>query len=66
MKEGHAGLIRKNEMLIRKNLKLYQTIQRLNNDIGFIENVAKKELGLIGKNEMVIKLVPRKKKGIEQ
>ncbi len=66
MREGHASLIRKNELLIRNNLALYQTIQRLNNDIGFIENVAKKELGLIGQNEMVIKLVPGKNKRIEQ
>jgi cell division protein FtsB len=49
-------LIHKNEALSRKNLALYREIDRLKNDLKFVENVARQELGMIGKNEMIIKL----------
>ncbi len=54
MKKGKDGLVAKNETLIRENIRLYHTIDRLNNDPAFIEDVARQELGVIGKNEMVV------------
>jgi len=49
-------LLKKNDELIRKNLSLYREIERLKNDPEYVENVARNELGVIGKDEVVIKL----------
>jgi cell division protein FtsB len=49
-------LLKKNDELIRKNLSLYREIERLKNDPEYVENVARKELGVIGKDEVVIKV----------
>lgn len=56
MKKGRDGLAEKNETLTRENIRLYHTIDRLNNDPAFIENVARQELGVIGKNEVIVKI----------
>ncbi len=56
MKKGKDGLADKNETLIRENIRLYHTIERLNNDPVFIENVARQELGVIGKHEVIVKI----------
>jgi cell division protein FtsB len=63
------SLSEKNEKLKKKNLSLYREIERLKNDPGYVEDVARKELGVIGKDEVVIKVKPKpsvsnsKKKG---
>ena len=49
-------LIKKNDELIRENLSLYREIERLKNDPEYVENVARNELGVIGKDEVVIKV----------
>jgi cell division protein FtsB len=49
-------LLKKNDELIRKNLSLYREIERLKNDPEYVENVARNELGVIGKDEVVIKV----------
>ena len=54
-------LLNKNVELIRENLSLYREIERLKNDPEYVENVARNELGVIGKDEVVIKV----KKGIK-
>ncbi len=43
----------KNEDLSRENLSLYREIDRLKNDLDFIESVARKELGVVRKDELV-------------
>ena len=55
-------LLKKNDELIQKNLSLCREIERLKNDPEYVENVARKELGVIGKDEVVIKV----KKGTEK
>lgn len=42
--------------LKRKNLRLYHEIERLKNDPVYIEAIARQELGLIGKKEIVINM----------
>jgi cell division protein FtsB len=54
-------LLKKNDKLTRENLSLYREIERLKNDPEYVENVARNELGVIGKDEVVIKV----KKGIK-
>jgi cell division protein FtsB len=34
---------------------LYNEIERLKNDDKYIENIARQELGMIGKDEMILK-----------
>ncbi len=40
--------------LRNKNEILYETIERLKNDPEFVENIARTELGMTGKGEVVI------------
>jgi cell division protein FtsB len=54
-------LLKKNDELIRENLSLYREIERLKNDPEYVENVARNELGVIGKDEVVIKVRKGKK-----
>jgi cell division protein FtsB len=42
------------DRLKQENLALYRYIDRLRNDPSFVENVARQELGMIGKDEMII------------
>ena len=49
-------LIRKNEILNQENLMLYRRIERLKNDPGYIESVARKEYGMVKENEVVVKM----------
>jgi cell division protein FtsB len=56
LKIEKARLIKKNDKLARENLSLYRTISRLKNDLKFIENVARQEMGMIGKDEVIFKV----------
>jgi cell division protein FtsB len=51
-------LIEKNEILARENMQLYHQIERLRNDSEYIESIARQELGMIGKDEVIIQLRP--------
>jgi cell division protein FtsB len=42
--------------LKRKNLQLYHEIERLKKDPAYIEAIARQELGLIGKKQIVINM----------
>ena len=46
-------LHRSNRDLQKKNDELYQKIQRLKVDFELIENIARTELGMVGKDEVV-------------
>lgn len=61
MKMKKERIVQKNEVLVQKNLSLHQTVVRLKDDPAFIENVARKDLGLIKENEIILKL--KKKNG---
>ena len=56
LKTERNVLLKKNDELIRENLSLYREIERLKNDPEYVENVARNELGVIGKDEVVIKV----------
>jgi cell division protein FtsB len=56
------SLLKQNEELVQKNLSLYREIERLKNDPKYVEDVARQELGVIGKDEIIFK-VKKKRKG---
>lgn len=56
VKKERNILIKKNEELARENNSMYTEIERLRHDPEYIENVARRELGMIGKNEIIFKV----------
>jgi len=44
-----------NELLQQKNIEMHRKIKRLKEDPEFIENIARQELKMIGKDEIVFK-----------
>ena len=61
LKNEKNSLVQRNEQIARENLSLSVEIDRLENDPKFIENVARQELGMIGKDEMILN--PKKAPG---
>ncbi len=51
-----------NMRLKRENLTLYRTIDRLKNDPAYIESIARRELGMIRKGEVILKPKPAPEK----
>ncbi|GBC59918.1 hypothetical protein DENIS_0860 [Desulfonema ishimotonii] len=66
MKKGRDSLAQKNDALIQTNISLYRNIERLKDDLDYIESVARQELGVISKNEIIFKLAEHRQKGTEQ
>ena len=56
LQKERNGLIAKNAKITMDNLSLYREIDRLKHDSIYIEAVVRRELGLIGKNEVIFKL----------
>jgi cell division protein FtsB len=56
LKQERNLLLGKNRELEQKNIALYREIHRLKNDLKYIESVARRELGMIGKDEVIFKL----------
>ena len=56
LKMERDRLIEKNDKRAQDNLLLYREIDRLKNDLQYIENVARQELGMISKDEVVVKI----------
>lgn len=50
------GIITDKEKTFNENISLYHQIDRLKNDPQFIEATARKELGVIGADEMIFEL----------
>lgn len=48
-------ILEKKARIEQENIRLYREIDRLKNDPAYIESVARKELGMIGKNEVILK-----------
>jgi cell division protein FtsB len=59
MKKGRDDLKEKNAVLFQENLSLYRAVYRLKHDINFVEYSARQELGMIGKNEYILKTIPK-------
>ena len=56
LKKQRDKLAERNEAILKDNLELYRKVERLKKDLSYIESVARKELGVIGKDEIIIKL----------
>lgn len=56
MKNERQALVSTHADLIRKNQQLYREIERLTKDPSYIEAIARQELGLVGKKEIVINM----------
>ena len=55
LKTEQSRLIGINLELERENQRLYREIKRLKSDPAYIENIARKELGMVGKGEVIIR-----------
>ena len=55
LKEEHSRLIEENLQLTRENQDISIEIDRLKHDPAYIESIARKELGMIGKDEIILK-----------
>jgi cell division protein FtsB len=56
LRADRNALMVENERLAKENLALYHEIDRLKNDSAYIENIARKELGMVAKGEVVFKV----------
>ena len=54
LRDQKQSLIEQNETLAQENVALYRTIGRLKHDLVYIEHVARNEVGMVGKNDLVI------------
>jgi len=61
LRRTHARIVRENERLREENARLRQEAHRLGTNPAYIEEIARRELGLIGRNENVIVLDPAAK-----
>jgi cell division protein FtsB len=55
-------IVFENERLAKENLDLYRTIDRLKHDNDYLESVARREFGLVEKNELIFKTANTKGK----
>jgi len=55
LKAERDSLVQKNAEISRENLLLSREIERLKNDPEYLENVARQELGVVGKDELIFK-----------
>jgi cell division protein FtsB len=58
LRNRQKTLVKQNEILAHENVNLYRTISRLKHDLAYIENVARNELGMVGKNDLIL-ILPR-------
>jgi len=61
MKEIIETLHLDNERLVEENLNFSRRIDRLKNDPAYVESIARRELGMVEKGEIVFNLRPSKK-----
>lgn len=55
LKRERHRLVEKNAKITMDNLSLYREIDRLEHDPGYIEDVVRRELGLIAEDEVIFK-----------
>ena len=58
LRAKRQALSLQNEALARENFNLSRTIDRLTHDLAYIENEARGELGMVGKDDLII-ILPR-------
>jgi cell division protein FtsB len=49
-------LSEENDAIVQDNIALYRRVDRLKHDLSYIESVVRNELGVIGKDEIILKL----------
>jgi cell division protein FtsB len=54
LRAQQQALMDENETLARENVNLYRIIDRLKHDLVYIETVARNELGMVGKRDLII------------
>lgn len=54
MRSREHAMAGKNETLARENVDLYRIIGRLKHDPHYIEHVARHELGMVGKDDLIV------------
>jgi cell division protein FtsB len=60
LKSQKKQVLNENEALVKKNISLYRKIERLKQDPRYMEFVIRKDLGVLGKNEIIFKKRPKK------
>lgn len=60
LKQEKSRLEGETHRLAEENARLARTIDRLNNDPGMIQDLIRRELNFVKKNEIIIQLPPRK------
>ena len=63
LRAQEQALAGQNETLARENVSLYRIIGRLKNDPVYIESVARHELGMIGKDDVILSRTADKRAG---
>jgi len=58
MRERLMALHKSNQDIVRENASLSQTVRLLTDDMGYIERVARNELGMVKKGDIVYRLEP--------
>lgn len=61
LEKEHQALIKKNEKISAENLQLYRTVKRLRHDPKYIESIARQDLGMTGKEEIILKFENKEK-----
>lgn len=61
LEKENQVLIKKNEKISAENLQLYRTVKRLRHDPQYIESIARQELGMTGKDEIILKFENKEK-----
>lgn len=59
LQEQFATLEAENQRILRENDQLKQEIELLNKNMAYIEDIARKQLGLVKKDELIYQLQPQ-------
>ncbi len=54
LKQERNRIVDKNEQLTQENLAKYREIDRLENDLAYVEQVARDDLGMVKPDEVII------------
>ncbi len=55
LQHTHQSLVQHNARLTQDNSLMYATVDRLQNDAVYIDNIARRELGMIRSDELIFK-----------
>lgn len=62
LRDRQNHLAQQNQTLARENVDLHRTISRLRTDPVYIESVARNELGMVGKDDLILMRVEKSEK----